>query len=502
MAERIIFANFDLKDFDDNESKFYDLSGEEFGILNEVSETIVLGFENNNLSASKIVFSSNGIDGIGYSENAFNINNINYTNEKIYFVAKIKSIDNYAVPELPIIEIASSDTDSFLQSNPYTISLSCLDINGELVDTVFESNFDIEGNSGGYFKGFAKINNTKEYIKFKARLYTGDDFIEGTSNTFNVYSSSGFIDYRKVNEDYDQTQNYKDLIFQNILLNKENFFDNFLGTMVGNLSSDPNTLGIKTYEKISNYVSNNSDIDFSNLNAFLSMLENLNIEVEEFKALFPPDLGRLVDNLSVNLSKQKGQKNQFAKNFDNKGYERSDVYGVNLGNELDPLNTLLTAGSGTSYIVAKENFSGNYKMLNTNIISAYDPRFVGQTLNFRLSHYNDTWGWGLILPPGLGRRGFLEIQNKDFTFLGLQTDGDRLRIDDYDSVEGNPRFLNRFYTFYDYISTTEDTYFQKFIDFDNPNTKVGNLSSYFDYSKNNGFVDNTVLNLLTQKILL
>lgn len=495
MSERIIFANFDLKDFKDLESNFYNVSEERFNVLNNISETIVLGL-NNNIPPAKIVFSSNGVDGIGVNDPTFQINKINYTNEKIYFVARLKSSSDYPIKNAPKLNF-------YKNTELYNINLSCIDVNGQRVNTSFVANFDDNETVGGYFKGYFIIDDPIDKVTLKASVLTETGIVEGQSNTFNIYSSAGLYDYRKINEDNDQTQNYKDLIFQNILLEKNNFFDNFLGTIVGNLSSNPNTLGIKTYEKISNFVANNSDIDVSNLQGFLSMINSLDIELEEFKAIFPPELLRLVDNLSVNLSKQKGQRNQFNKNFDDKGYENSNIFGINKGNQLPVMTTTLTAGADTSYIVAKENFSNTFKLLNTNIISAFDTRFedISGTFTYKLSDYKTSWGWGLLVPENLGKRNFIKLQSNASDFLALQDGFYRLRKQDFDPIEGNPEILENFYTFYDYISTTENTYLQKYIDFDNPNTDVGSLDSYSSYTEDSGFIDNTVLNLLTQKTI-
>ena len=483
MSERIIFANFDLTNVKDPESRrhvknvrmiWYNISDLKFNTLNNISDNIVLGL-NNNIPATKLVFSSNGIDGIGVNDTTFDINTINYTNQKIYFVVRLKNDDNFPLKNAPKL-------DFYDNTELYSIKLSCIDEFDQRVSTSFVSKFDYDDSLGGLFKGYFLIDEPIDNIKLRGRVLTETGYVEGDANTFNVYTSAGLYDYRKINEDNDQQRNYKELIFQDILANKDNFFDNFLGTIVGNLSSNPNTLGIKTYEKISNYVSNNSDIDFSNFNSLISMLQNLNIGIEEYKTIFPPDLLRVVDNLSINLSKQKGQKNQFNQNLNDKGYENSNIYGLNKGAQLPVLTTTLTAGRDTSYIVAKENFSGKYRLLNTNILSAYDTRF-----------------------DDLGKRNYIKLQEgskgPSLDFLALQDGYSRLRKQDFNPYEGDISILENFYTFYDYISATEDSYLQKYIDYDNPNTSVGSLNSYSEYSADSGFVDEVVLNLLTRKTI-
>ncbi len=616
MSERIIFANFDLKNVKDPESNFYNIPDQKLSVLNGISKSLVLTLNNNKIPA-KIVFSANGIDGIGIEDNTFNLSKTVYTGQKVYFTARLKSTDNYGVKNAPKLDFYSN-------TELYKMNLSCIDKFNQLVESAFVANFETTDSLGGYFKGYFVVDNENTDIKIVSSVLTETGVVSGESNTFNVYHSGGAFNYRKINEDHDQTQYYKDLIFQDILTSKQNFFDNFLGTIVGNLSSNPNTLGIKVYEKISNFVSNNSDIDISNLNSFLSMLKSLDISVEEFKAIFPPDLLRVVDNLSINLSKQLGQRNQFSSNFDDKGYERSSVYGVNKSQKLDFLTHVIKPGEGTSFIIAKENFSGSFKLLNTNIKEVYGLRLVGDpggflntsllvsstavgvsgtyvfnnsnklfentdirfkyggpqvgqtnyfyysndnwrfhsdgfttdnilpnsaanqaqgfwsapvsqwtsppeanaaarnvgrdlrdstitllkggifndTRTYMLSDYKSNWGWGLILPPNLGKSNFIKLEtttSKDF--LIMEDNYSYLRTQDFDPFEGNPENMDKFYTFYNYLSNTENSLDQKFIDFDNPNTKLENLSSFKNYEGTNGVVENIVQNLLSRKVL-
>ena len=66
---------------------------------------------------------------------------------------------------------------------------------------------------------------------------TFNSTLTGYSDLFDIHPSTGLYDIRKVGEDNDQTQNYKDLIYQEVMLNKPNFFDKFLGQAVGNKDS-------------------------------------------------------------------------------------------------------------------------------------------------------------------------------------------------------------------------------------------------------------------------
>ena len=246
--------------------------------------------------------------------------------------------------------------------------------------------------------------------------------------------------------------------------------------------------------------------NYSNLDSLLSQLENFQISFEKLNINFPPSLQRLVDLLSINLSLQKGAKNNFNFNFDDKGYVNSNLYGINKGEELLVTSSELTANGGQP-IVAYEKFSEKYTIVNTNLISAYDVRFNNlSNKTYNLSSYDDNWGWGLVLPDNFLERGFIQLESGNFpndTFLSLEDSFYRLVDQNYDNIKKDPLLLQNYYEFYEYIDTIEGSYLQKFIDYDNPNTNVGDLSSYNDYIKDGGFIDEIITNnLLTNTSLV
>lgn len=484
----VVFAHFDLKNFKDPESNFYSVSDPTVSTLNNVSENIVLNIKDNN-EPDLLSFSSNGIDGTGYSLSSFNINKINYVGQKIYFTVKYKSNDMYDVKNVNKLTLNGIGN--------YNLTLTAFQ--GDTVINLpfeeMENNFD----GGGIFRGFIIFDRPATNIKIKGTSFTGSKTITGESSLFNIYPVEGLHTYRKINEDNDQKKNYKDLRFQNILSDKDTFFNNFLGTIVGDASGSPDNLGIKIYEKIANFTKNNSDINYSNLKSFFSQMENLEIDFEKFNVNFPPNLQRIVDFSSINLSLQKGAKNNFNLDFDDKGYIDSDLYGVNKGKELDLRNFTLSTGMGS--IIAYEKFSENYSLLNTNLISAYDIRFKNELRNtFSLSSYDEGWGWGLILPNELNQRYFLQYETNngvgENNFLKLEDNFDRLLTEDYDPFKNDKLLIKNYYNFYLYKSNIEGSQLQKFIDYDNVKTSVGSLKSFKNYSKDGGFIDELVTNNL------
>ena len=415
---------------------------------------LVSATEINNIT--NLVITSNGI-----TDGNFNLFPIKYTNEAINFVVNLQDSNGYNIKDYPL-----------LQLNDFTFFLSSYD--GNQVPYVgFESNFGTLSSlsQGGFFKGTFTSLTSALSVNLVACLNTMYLNLTGVSNTFSLYPSGGIYQLRKVNENFDQTAAYLNLAIQPVLYGQTTFFNNLLGQIVGNANSDPNTLGIETFEKIANYVSNINDIDYSNLNQLKSLLDNIYATYQDFNYDYPPSLRRLTDILSVKHKKIFGQTNQWQGNFNTKNFVNNKIYGKNRGPQLDFGSTVLSAGSGIqpNYIITYENFSETYNLVNTNLIylTCY------QTTTFSVSTYplsavDSTWGWGLVLP---------NTRNVD---PGL------------------------YYTFYQYVPGTQGSLLQEFLNFnDSNNTLSITNSAYTDYIGQGGIMDNILLdNIYTSLELL
>jgi hypothetical protein len=409
------------------------------------TQTLLVSAHNTN-QITNLVITSNGI-----TNGNFTLFPIKYTNEAVNFVATLQDSSGYSIKDYPL-----------LQLNNFTFFLA--DLSGNQVpDVGFASNFGTLSSltQGGFFRGtFTSITSALSVV-LVACLNTGNLNLTGISNTFSIYPSGGIYQLRKVNENFNQTAAYLDLATQPILYDKTVFFNNLLGQIVGNADSDPNTLGIETFEKIANYVSNINDIDYSNLNQLKSLLDNINSTYQDFNYDYPPSLRRLTDMLSIKHSKLFGQTNQWQGNFNTKNFVNNSIYGANLGQQLDFNSTILSAGSAIqpNYIVTLENFSQSFNLVNTNLINLTCYQTVVDLVStYPLSALDNTWGWGLILP-----------------------------------TDQNPN-PGLYYNFYQYIPTVQGSLLQKFIDFNNPNNTLSiTNSAYTDYIGEGGIMDNILL---------
>ena len=402
-----------------------------------VSQTCTIS-AHNIADITNLNITSNGI-----SNDSFSIFPVKYTGEQIYFVVKLQDYNGFDVKDYNLLALSS-----------FQFSLSSY--NGSNVNNVsFSSNFGTLSTltQGGFFKGFLTSPSSASNVSICA-IYTDSNIsLTGFSSTFTVYPSAGVYNLRKINEDFDQTAAFNSLVLQPILIDKTQFFDGFLGQIVGNANSDPNTLGIEVYEKISNYISNLQDVEYCNLDALKSMFDMLNISYQDFNYVYPPSLKRLVDILSVKHKQIFGQSNQYQGNYDTKGFTNSNIYGLNRGAKLPIATTILSAGAYPGFILTYEKFSKKYNLVSTNIVGFS---------SYPLSAVNNTWGWNLVLPPNGGN-------------------------------------VSSFYDFYQYTPGVEGSYQQKFIDFNNiNNTLAPTNSSYNDFIKTGGIIDNILLyNLYT-----
>lgn len=435
-----IFASFDSKSFVDPQQSLGGYNNVNY-YFNTVAANQTCQIISHPLSSiTQLAISSNGID-------SFNIYPVKYQGERVNFVAKLKDSNGFDVKDYPLLPLSS-----------FTFNL--IEINGNYLDTVnFNSNFGPLSSltQGGFFKGFLTSPLTANNYFIKA-VYTDDNLnLTGYSSTFSLYSSAGAYNIRKINENFDQTAAFQSLAYQPALIDKPGFFDTFLGQIVGDANSDPDTLGIKIYEKISNYVSNLADIEYCNVDALKALLDELNTSYQNFDYQYPASLQRLIDILSVKHKLLIGQPNQYQNNFDDKGYIASDRYGLNKGNKLDINSTIITPDSATNLLVTFEKFSGIYNTVN-KMLTGLD------TVSYPLSDVNDSWGWNLVLPNGIS------------------------------GVE-----VGRYYDFYEFIPVVEGSFEQEFIDYSNANnTLTFANSSYQEFTKQGGVIDNVVLyNLLT-----
>ena len=393
--------------------------------------------------ASQIVFTSTGLQGMSMSK-------YKKQGDKFQVFASAADSDGNILKYFPQFYFNSTDyaAGSTYSFDASVATNSALDASSSTyLSSVSTDKYPYSSSlSSTYLSSFAYINYTPTNIGTNYLSVSGK-FPTGTLTglyTFFVSSSAENNDLYKVNENFDYAETLKSYRFQSFLNDYDELFDGVIGSIVGTLSSRPTTYGKTIFEKISNFVINNSDIDLcsmSNLNKFYSLI---NEEANFITTTAPPDLQRLFDLLSIRLKRFTGEDEKFDASFDS-FFSSNSAYAVNvdLNNPID--STTYTVTAGTNF-VARQKFNDEYILIEpmnvpTTTIGS------GTTSQYPLSSFNSSSNWGWPLDT---------------------------------SVTGTD--LSIIYDFYPYISNYSNTRKNNVTDYDNTNstlrTSVSTLSSW------------------------
>jgi hypothetical protein len=425
-----------------------------------------------NRDYSALSITSNGIDGEGSQLSTFDLNTNKFAGQKVHFVAKVKDSDWYTIKDVEF----TGYTNTLYVTTTTWASLPSIQ--------ALSATFVIQSSANGYLKGYVIPHEPGNdvYIDCAVSLSSNNSLgasLTGQSTKFNVlgtqnrintddplfsYTEQTFPALAKQGEDVDMLQNYKDLRFQELFLDQINLFDNFLGSIVGTISSDQTSIGKKVYEKISNFVDNHGNITKCDLPQLISMLQSVdeqNVLFEKANFNYPTELKRLINLLSINHSRLFGTTNKFNKDFYNYG---NSLQGKNLGNKITTLTYTITAGTP---IVALERYSGKFKLLNTQVPLSAASLSASDT-TYPLSAYSADWGWYLIL-------------NNSFQ----ATD------------------LDKFYTFFEFKTNTNPEIEESVINFDDGNTTLAHTtSSYPNWVATNGTMESVIAYTITRGLNL
>jgi hypothetical protein len=429
--------------------------------LKPYSNTNTIGYKTTtakNRSYAKLSISSNGLDSEGTLPNLFPIDKNKFAESRIGVVIKVKDSENFTVKDIPLINYPD-DFIVFKLTNGSTLySFDIISDFGSLSSL----------NKGGFWKGYIipHTNILMENVYLSASVSIQGSTVRGTSNTFNVYPSGGYYNIAKNGEDVDFKEIFKEIAIQPLFLDQTVLFNDFLGTIFGDIDSIQDSIGKVTYEKIKNFVDNNSVLDYSNIDQLLSIFKSFNLNDPKYSSNnfnTPKELKRLIDLLSINHSRLFGTQNKFKENFKSFGYLNNPLYGKNLGEEVT-INHVITAGQD---LVAFEKFSGDYKYLNTYIPLCASYITLLSNNRYYLSSYNSSWGWNLVVP------------------------------------QSGSDILSKYYLFYRYVPNIDGTIKNSVINFEDPNTTLSfNNSSYQAWSQESGIISNIVAQKLYSKLNL
>lgn len=363
--------------------------------------------------------------------------------------------------------ISFNTFDNLLVLNSFENKLFYIPLNSPSLSGVYILGDGMSPVSADHGFTYGKVNGTGDWTGFrwlnKYNNTTGTRTLTGQS-TFSVFSSAGKNKLLKVNENYDPQDNLKQHRFVPNLLDYDVLFDDFLGTIVGNLSSDPTDIGRVVYEKIANFVDNTSDPDTCNINALYSLCEMYDIDINNYNFTYPGRLKRIMDILSISRNRLWGHREKFDRDLDilRPG---AILHPDNLGLDIDMTTYVVSADQP---IVAKHLFNSEIVKIDTGMVAPFSvtgwgsntsPHYMSKydTVSaYPLSAYTPYWGWGLMH----------DISGTD---------------------------VSQHIKFYEYTRAYSNTQLEGIVDWSNIQTTLNeSTSSIVDWTKDYGLVDQLI----------
>ena len=247
----------------------------------------------------------------------------------------------------------------------------------------------------GDWSGGRWINKYGRAVFGKGRIRR----VFGLSNEIKMLPQSGCEDIAKYNEDYDFGNTVQTYCMQPVIGDSTFFKEQFINSTFGDYYSYPWEFGKVIYEKIANFVDNNSDIDTCNLRNVYSLGSEVGYTLEDYNYVYPGRLRRTIDMVSISHKKLFGDRSKDDTNYDKRGVEDNPNYGVNLGKQLDTYSYIVTAGVP---IVANEYYGAKKTKIIPLVVAGNetDPGWSEEhqgLVNYPLTSYDDSWGWGLSI---------------------------------------------------------------------------------------------------------
>lgn len=422
--------------FDATGTKLFSVSG----FLNPtnivVDKNQQLWVSHNTDTLTQLNTAGGNIRDINASTSSFIANFVSAGSDLTKAVATDGSIQAPLSADLHHIGALSLDTfDNLLVINSFENKLLIIPTNTPVPSTALYLGSDMSPISADHGFTYGRVHGLGDWTGYtwlnKYKNTTGVRTITGET-TFSVFPSGGKNKILKVNENFDPRQVIKSYRFAPNLIEQNILFDDFIGTVVGTLSSDPNSLGRHIYEKIANFVPNTSDPDTCNVSALYSLCEMLQVDINNYNFNYPGRLKRVIDMVSIPHHKLWGDREKFDGDVD---LRRVGALSnpANTGDELTMSTYVVSADQP---IVAKQLYNSDYRKVVTGYISPYassgwgsttSPHYItkyGVVSAYPLSAYSPHWGWGLLNGvSGLDIQPFVKFFEYIAGFTNIHVEG-------------------------------------------------------------------------------
>jgi len=228
-----------------------------------------------------------------------------------------------------------------------------------------------------------------------------------------------FVDFTKsdiftINENFDLAANMQSLAFTPTLIESEFLFNNFLGSIYGKYPFKHNDIGVTLYEKIANYVSNISDIDYCNIRELYNLSYMVGLDIQDFDLNYPSEIGRVIDFASINLSKLVGARSLEQTSFTTPNSQGK--YNMN-PTPISSLSYMVTAGIP---LVLKDRSLNQYRLVNTGYINCsaiYTLKDFANSIGFTSPNWPSYYEFHQFIPNFDGKQvaGFIDWNNPQTT---------------------------------------------------------------------------------------
>ena len=362
-------------------------------------------------TAANLIFTSAGISSPG-----FEMSKIKFQHTEIPFVLSLGSAtgsiikDNNtdympasgievivpwvrpAAPVDNIIYIGCSSTSSTM--SPSDISI--------IQNPVFSDKNIPQYSSASYI-----LSSTKPYdnVSMHGLIVSSTGELTGDSTEFDILPATGKYVFFRHGEEIDYGGIMNGYILQENI-NRHDRLGNTVNAIFGTGNSLPSSPGKIIHEKIHNFTGNNIDLDVCNVPAIYSLADSTGFTPANYDFSYPGGIRRLVDVLSIGISKMIGGRDRYSDDFTDEALMTSTgnvEYGRNIGKS--PLDIDTYTVSAGSPIVVKELWDNNIFKVIPSYISgdSTDPHYtMFQNINglssYPLKEYDDSRNWGLTYP--------------------------------------------------------------------------------------------------------
>lgn len=276
----------------------------------------------------------------------------------------------------------------------------------------------------------------------KYKTYRFNEFVlTGKSKLIN-FNKINRQEIRKINENFNMAEQLRSIAMPYIINSNKFLFEDFITSIYGT-SEYIDDVGTVFYEKIANFLSNHKDIDTCEIDEVYNLSTLINVESDDYRLSFPAKLKHVMDVLSIPHEKLWGT------------VCRCDT-------------SIPLEQTFNSSISCK--FCGRYK---TDIKGALlNPKTLILNTHTPVVIYDKSNNSYFIHHPASIRN------NTSYSVNSLTASGFEFPVD-----------IN--YEFYEYLPTSDSILANGIIDWNNKYTTLNpTISSYKEWSKNEGIVDN------------